>query len=206
MTAPPRLATATAGAGGYARQGAYAGAVPREEVRGATRFASYLVALVVFLNITRMASIYGFLEKLEIPLLMTIFAAIVMFAQAKRWGPHDLATHWIPKLVAVVVAFAVLGIPTAMHRGASFTYLTHGFSQSLLGGALVFGVARTAYGRRLMAQTFVLSGIVTGFLALLYQRRDNAGRLAGAATYDANDLALIVVITLPLLIWWFFDN
>jgi O-antigen ligase len=30
--------------------------------------------------------------------------------------------------------------------------------------------------------------------------------LAGAATYDSNDLALIVVITMPLLIWWFFDN
>jgi O-antigen ligase len=57
-----------------------------------------------------------------------------------------------------------------------------------------------------MAQTLVLSGIVTGILALLYSRRDRAGRLAGAATYDANDLALIVVITLPLLIWWFFDN
>jgi O-antigen ligase len=57
-----------------------------------------------------------------------------------------------------------------------------------------------------MAQTMVISGVVTAWLAILWSRRDNAGRLSGAATYDSNDLALIVVITMPMLIWWFFDN
>lgn len=166
----------------------------------------YLVALVVFMNITRVASIYGFIEVMQLPLLLTILASLVMFGQISKWGPADLSKHWIPKLVLVVLLFAILGIPTGLHRGASFTILTHGFSQSLLGGILVFGVARTDRGRRLLAQTFVVSGIVTGMLALIYSRRDRAGRLAGAATYDPNDLALIVVITMPLLLWWFFDN
>lgn len=168
--------------------------------------ASLLVAAVVFLNITRVASIYGFLDAAQIPLLMTFLATVVMFSQSARWRPQDLADHWIPKLVLTIIFFAAVGIPTAMHRGATFTYLTQGYSQSVLGGILVFGVARTAAGRRLMAQTLVVSGVVTAWLAIVYGRRDNAGRMAGAATYDANDLALIVVITMPLLIWWFFDN
>jgi O-antigen ligase len=189
----------------HASQGAAIGA-SGESVRGVSTFAAYLVAFVVFVNITRVASIYGFMEAMEIPLLSTAFAGVVMFSQASRWKPTDLGKHWIPKLVLVVLAFAVMGIPTALHRGASFTYLTHAFTQSLLGGVLVFGVARTGRGRRLMAKTLVISGLVTGMLALLYSKRDNAGRLAGAATYDANDLALIIVITMPLLIWWFFDN
>jgi O-antigen ligase len=180
--------------------------MPEAAVGEVSKLAGYLVAGVVFLNITRLASLYRFLERLEIPLLLTIVAAFVMFGQATKWRPGDISKHWIPKLVAVVLFFATIGIPWALHRNASFTYLTHGYSQSLLGGLLVFGVARTPKGRRLMAKTFVISGIVTAWLALLWSRRDNAGRLAGAATYDSNDLALIVVITLPLLIWWFFDN
>ena len=181
-------------------------AVPQATVKGVSKFASYLVAGVVFLNITRLASLYGFLEALEIPLLLTAVAAVVMFSQSIKWKPGDLGQHWITWLIGIVLFFAIAGIPTAMHRNASFTYLTHGYSQSLLGGIMVFGVARTPAGRRLMAQTMVISGVVTAWLALLWSRRDNAGRLSGAATYDSNDLALIVVITMPLLIWWFFDN
>jgi O-antigen ligase len=183
-----------------------AGAAPEAIVGEVSKLASMLVAGVVFVNITRVASLYGFLEAAEIPLLMTALAAVVMFAQARKWRPGDIGKHWIPKLIAVVLVFAIAGIPWSIHRNASFTFLTHGYSQSLLGGLLVFGVARTPKGRRLMAQTLVVSGIVTAWLALLWSRRDNAGRLAGAATYDSNDLALIVVITMPLLIWWFFDN
>jgi O-antigen ligase len=164
------------------------------------------VALVVFLNITRIASIYPVLAAAEIPLLLTGLSGVVIAAQATRWKPRDLTRHWIPKLVMVVLLFAILGIPLALHRYASFKFLTHDFAQSLLGGVLVFGVARTAVGRRLMAKTLVISGLVTGLLAVLYSKSDSSGRLRGAATYDPNDLALIIVMTLPLLIWWFFDN
>jgi O-antigen ligase len=200
--------TARAGALPYpaAARGASPGAVPVSSVAGVSKTAAYLVAAVVFLNITRIASVYRILEAAEIPLLTTIVAAIVMFSQAQKWKPGDIGKHWITWLVAIVLFFGFAGIPTALHRNATFTYLTHGYLQSLLGGVLVFGVARTPVGRRLMAQTLVISGVVTAVMALVWNRRDSAGRIAGAATYDANDLALIMVITMPLLIWWFFDN
>jgi O-antigen ligase len=191
---------------GHRRAPVAASAAPVVVEKGVSKFASYLVAGVIFLNLTRLASVYGFLEALEIPLLLTAFTALVMFSAAAKWNPADLGKHWIPWMVVVVLFFAFAGIPTALHRNATFTYLTHGFSQSILGGILVFGVARTAAGRRLMAQALCVSGVVTAGLALVWNRRDNAFRLAGAATYDSNDLALIVVITMPLLIWWFFDN
>ena len=65
----------------HASQGAAIGA-SGESVRGVSTFAAYLVAFVVFVNITRVASIYGFMEAMEIPLLSTAFAGIVMFSQA----------------------------------------------------------------------------------------------------------------------------
>jgi O-antigen ligase len=179
---------------------------PSAREQGISRLASFLVAAVVFMNITRVAPLFPVLAAVQLPLLLTGVAAVVMFAQATKWRASDLGRHWIPWLVLIVIFFATIGVPTGLHRGASFTYLTQGFSQSVLGGIMVFGVARSARGRRFMAQTFVISGIITAQLALIWGRRDNAGRLAGAATYDSNDLALIIVITLPLLIWWFFDN
>ena len=171
-----------------------------------SRLAAYLVAAVIFVNLTRVASIYPIIAAAQVPLLLTIVAAIVMFSQAAKWRPGDLLKHWISWAIIVVILFAALGIPTAIHRGASFENLTQSYSQSILGGMMMFGVARTARGRRLMAQTLVISGIVTAWLAIVWGRRDHTGRLAGAATYDSNDLALIIVISLPLLIWWFFDN
>ena len=201
----PRTAPAPFGARTPAPTITTVSQAPAKE-QGVDRLAAYMVAAVVFVNLTRVASIYPVIAAAQVPLLLTIATAIVMFAQAAKWRPGDLGKHWIPWLILVVIIFATLGIPTAMHRNASFTYLTHGYSQSILGGMMVFGVARTPEGRRLMAQTLVISGIMTAWLALLFGRRDNSGRLAGAATYDSNDLALIIVIAMPLLIWWFFDN
>lgn len=173
---------------------------------GPSRFAMYCVALAMFLNITRLASIYGAIEAMQLPLLSTGLAAIVMFAQARRWRPSDLASHWIPKLVVVIIVMAVAGVPTALHRGASFDALLYSFSQTITVSICIFGVSRTEHGSRFMVKTLAVAGVVTAALAVLYGRRDSTGRLAGAATYDSNDLGLILVVSMPLVIWWFFDQ
>ncbi len=71
---------------------------------------------------------------------------------------------------------------------------------------MVWAVARTPAGSRFIAQALVLSGLGATGLAVLIGRTDSSGRLAGGYTYDANDLALIANVTLPLAVWWILDR
>jgi O-antigen ligase len=43
-------------------------------------------------------------------------------------------------------------------------------------------------------------------LALWRGRHDGSGRLLAAATYDPNDMALILNVAMPLALWWFYDR
>jgi O-antigen ligase len=57
-----------------------------------------------------------------------------------------------------------------------------------------------------MAKAFAASGLAAVMLTRILGRQDSSGRLSGAYTYDPNDIALIAVVTLPLVIWWILES
>lgn len=168
--------------------------------------AGYLICTGVFLAISRFHQQIGILNTIRAPMIVTLLAAVALLASTRRWRPGDIAQHWIPKYIGVIALFAVAGIPFAINRTRSLMFVTDAFSRTLLLAVMAWALARTPAGARQLARAIAFSGFVASVLALYRGRIDNEGRLAGAATYDSNDLALVLVLCLPLVLWWILDK
>jgi O-antigen ligase len=168
--------------------------------------AAMLVAAAIFLTVSRLHSHFSILATIRAPMLLSAASGVLLLFCVQRWRPADLLKHWIPISIASITAVAIIGIPFSLYRGRSLDFITDAYGRTLLLAIMAWAVARTTAGSRFIAQTLVLSGLAATGLAVLVGRVDSSGRLTGGYTYDANDLALIANVTLPLSIWWVLDR
>ena len=181
-------------------------AAPPREGYDVSPLAAWLVAGCVFFSTSRLGSTFDVLEPLRLTLVFSALAFVIMLASVPRWKPHELARHWIAKLVLVLLLIMILGIATSIFPTRTIFFIRDAFVRTLAIAVMVWGVARTPKGTRLMAKTIALGSTTAAGLALWRGRHEGSGRLLGAATYDSNDLALVINIAIPLAMWWMMDK
>lgn len=169
---------------------------------GLNRFASVVGAVLIFLAISRFHLYIRPLAVIRVQLLLIALSAVLLLAQTSSWHPRDLARHWIGRMIGFIFAVALVGAPFALNDGRALTFALTGFLPTLVIGMVSFAMARTPKGSFLVARSIVAGGVTAAALALVRGSVDPSGRLSGAFTYDSNDLALIVVLTIPLIVWW----
>lgn len=174
-------------------------------LRGVTNTASWLVAMLVFLSISRFHDEIGALAALRTPMLLSLLSMLVLGSQTPRWRPRDLKRHWLPRAVGVTAVIAIVGVPFGIYPGHSFFFLKDAFLRTLLVGVMVWAVCRTPRGTIRIARTVALACVTTAALAMFRGRVDSAGRLSASSMYDPNDLSLICVLGLPLVLWLMAD-
>ena len=165
-----------------------------------------VVAGTTFISISRLHQEVAILATLRVTLLLTALSVVLLMSQSARWKPKQLSRHWLFRSIAIITLVAIVGVPFGIYPGQSFRFLRDNFLRTLLEGAIVLAVARSPGGLRLMTQTVAGAGLTACALALRAGRLDSDGRLSGATMYDANDLALVANVTLPLLLWWYADK
>lgn len=173
---------------------------------GVSRVTAWMVAAATVLALSRAHNTIPLLLQVRGMLVLLVLALTGVILESQRWKPENLLKHWIPGGVGLLGLIALSGIPFSVHRGGSFTFFVDGFLPTLLLGLMVWAVTRTLGGLRFMTQAVTVGGLLTVVLALLHNRTDSEGRLTGASVYDPNDLALISVLSLPLVIWWSTDR
>jgi O-antigen ligase len=181
-------------------------APPQPDAYPVSPIAAWLVAGTVYFSVSRMGSTFAVLEPLRLTLLFSTLAMVIMTTQVGRWRPGDLAKHWIAKIILGLLVIMVLGISTSIYPTRSFNFIKDAFVRTLMIAIMVWGVSRTMKGSRLMVHALAFGALTAAFFAIRGGRRDGSGRLLGAATYDSNDLALIINIAIPLVIWWMMDR
>ncbi len=168
--------------------------------------AALLVGGAILFTVSRVHSHFGILVAIRAPLLLSATSAILLLLCINRWRPADLLKHWLPLSIGAILAIAIIGIPFSLYRGRSLDFILEGWGRTLILAIMAWAVARTPAGSRFIAQALVLSGMAATGLAVIVGRTDSSGRLTGGYTYDANDLALIANVTLPLAVWWILDR
>ena len=172
---------------------------------GVSNLARNLLAASLFLSVTRFHMFMPILAKLQLPMLLSVSAMFSMLAEIGSWRPAELGKHWIPKVVGLLIVIAVIGAPMSIYPGRSVKFLYDTFAPTVVLAIIAWGVARRPAGSAFLARLFAVATIATGVLAMIMNKRDREGRLQGAYTYDANDLALLSGVGIPLLIWWAMD-
>ncbi len=166
----------------------------------------WFVAGAIFITVSRIHGLFPILATLRAPLLLSVAGMLMLLGSIESWRPGDLGKHWIPRLAGLVFLIAVIGIPFGIYPGQSFRQVYEAFSRSLMFAIMVWASARTPVGIRFMVKTLAAATIAAAILALFVGHRDSSGRLGGGYTYDANDIALVAVVGLPLCVWWLIDK
>ena len=168
--------------------------------------AAMLVGAAIFFTVSRVHSHFGILVAIRAPFLLSATSGIILLLCVNRWRPSDLLKHWLPLSIGAILAIAIIGIPFSLYKGRSLDFIFEAWGRTLILAIMAWAVARTPAGSRFIAQALVLSGMAATGLAVIVGRTDSSGRLTGGYAYDANDLALIANVTLPLAVWWILDR
>jgi O-antigen ligase len=168
--------------------------------------AAWCVAGVYFLGISRFHQHVTPLATLQVPALLSLTALGLFFGSTSSWRPADLSKHWMTRSILVIATVAILSVPFALYPGKAFEFLNESYSRTILLWLVGWGLARTTAGAHLLAKSMAMGGAVAAGLTVMIGRRDDAGRLSGAYTYDPNDIAFVCVLTLPLALWWMGDK
>lgn len=167
--------------------------------------AAWAVAGVYFIGISRFHQYVPILALIQTPTILSLTALGVFFSSTESWQPGDLTRNWLTKSVLTIAIIAAVGAPFALYPGRAVAFLNEAYSRTILLWLVGWGLARTRAGAHMLARAVAVGGIATAVMAVVEGRTDRDGRLSGAFMYDPNDLALICVVTLPLVFWWLID-
>jgi O-antigen ligase len=163
-----------------------------------------LVALAVMAltYVWRVQDLFPTLGRLSPALLTTgvALAAWVLNADPRRRLRHLNTTTM--RLVLVFVALMLLSVPGSIWQGNSVRFLYQDFGLTFVFMVLVAASIRARRDVEWFALAHVLGATLYSAVVLTRGKIDADGRLGGLSYYDANDLAMVLVCTLPMTVYF----
>lgn len=162
----------------------------------------YLTAAFMWVSIWRVQDLWPILGKLQLPIVLEILLGASLLASLG--GPRRL--QWTKSRVLllpfVLLVVMTAGVPFGLWPGNSFIFVTRTFLPSLL---LLLGIAfgiREIEDANWLAFTHLIGATVYSGWTYLFISVGSDGRLAGGVHYDANDIALLLVATIPFALYF----
>jgi len=157
-------------------------------------FRLCLMALIVF-SLSRFGGYFGILRLLRPALLLFVFCVGYAFLHKKKLNFANLAKSLPVRLMwgigLVSIGSAVFGISL----GHSATYILNSFSKTLAVTFLMILTIRDVTDVRRLCWAFALGGIVLAYLSIFVV---GISKTTGGVSYDANDVGVFMVMTLPV--------
>lgn len=161
-------------------------------------------ALTLFF-VTQILQVFPALElgRLQLVKITTVGVALLFLAsrQAITSRVRIAAAPQLKCLIALL-AFAALTVPFAVWSEQSFRYIVEVYAKNvifvylLVQGVRSDSASRMVGGALILGCSTIVLAMLTGFGPLV-EERGGTVRLSVGNTYDSNDLALLIVITLP---------
>lgn len=179
---------------------ATAGALPfqGQQVITFKRAFVFAVTAYILVSMARIHEILPALGSLRLGILTGLLVIVTAPSALKTDVVRGIMSSPVTKSLAVVVLFAVLTVPTAVWPFASFSYITRVYYNALL----LFLVTAAIFADRKAARLVVIALVADVALAGLYAlAKSTAGRYEIGYTYDANETASLLVMTVPWAIY-----
>ena len=161
------------------------------------------VALMVLvaLQVWRVHELLPSLAVHGLPILMTVVAVTLLLLGRDPRRRLAALNHPVVRTASGIVALAALSIPGSLYSNRSLDFLLKDYGRTVMLMVLVAASVRGFADLRRYAW-LQLAG-VTLFSAVIVGRAQMGadGRLRDLAYYDVNDLAMLIVCTLPLVLY-----
>jgi O-antigen ligase len=157
--------------------------------------------VLVALQVWRVHELFPTLAIHGLPILMTVVALTLLLLGRDQRRRLRALNHPITRTALIIVALAALSVPGSLHPSRSADFLLKDYGRTVLLMLLVAASVREFADLRRYA--WLQLGGVTLFAAVIVGRAQMGadGRLRDLAYYDVNDLAMLIVCSLPLVLF-----
>jgi O-antigen ligase len=155
--------------------------------------------IMIILAVSRIHEQFKALDALRPALVLTVLAAVIAYAKPALLSNRPYLETWPAKLMAGFGVVACLSAPFGISFGSSAEFILTVYAKTLVLAFLVIAAMRTPRDYYGLVWTVVVSTALLCWTSLfVFKVQHYAGydRLAGLATYDANDLGLVLLVGL----------
>jgi len=158
-----------------------------------------LVCLLIILIVSRVHQYVPVLAKTRPVMLVTVLSGIYAFSNPRLLIRESLFSTWPARAIAGIGIMAVLAVPFGISMGNSGKFVLEVFWKTILLAFLIIASCRTARDLYAYAWSYVIGALVLSYFALFFFDLQRYGtdfsyaRLAGLATWDANDVVLVLM-------------
>ncbi len=168
----------------------------------------YLLALALggalLTYVWRVQDLYPVLNAIKLPIVVSLIAlAAYVFDGDPRRRLEGIKQSPITKLLILIMALAVLSIPMGVYPGYSFGFIRDDFGKDFLLVLILAASVRTFADVERYVAFVVVGGMAYAEFVFLYVPVASNGRLGGGLVYyDANDLGMLLVCSIPLALYF----
>lgn len=161
------------------------------------------LAAAVLTSVWRLQDLFPALAPLRLPSLMIVVLLALFVISPREQLRLNLASHsTVMRGLALIVALAVLSVPTSLYMGYSFSYLLKVVIPAFVLAIAAAVASYTVADARRVAAIQVAGALFFAVFVLLRYETGESGRLGDLVHYDANDLGLLMVCSLPLAVYF----
>jgi O-antigen ligase len=159
----------------------------------------FVVCLIIILVVSRVHQYLPALAKVRPLLILIVVAAGYAFANPRLLIRESVFSTWPAKVIAGLGVAAVLAVPFGISMGNSGKFVLEVYWKNLLLAFLIIATCRRARDLYAYAWSYVIGALILTYFALFFFDLQRYGsdfsyaRLAGLATWDANDVVLVLM-------------
>jgi O-antigen ligase len=163
---------------------------------------SAFLAAVILTYVWRFQDLFPVLGTLEVPTLASLGTLVLFMANSDPRRRLRHMEHPITKALVVILILSVLSVPWSVHRGRSFDFILSDLVKTFLIFVILACSLRGLVDLRRFLGVLLLGGAVYALYVELNITVGMGGRLGSLIYYDANDLGMCLVTTLPVAVFF----
>jgi O-antigen ligase len=160
-----------------------------------------VLTLLVFFQVWRVQGLVPRVPLLGLPVLCTVVALLLLsLDRDPRRRLHSL-NHPVVRAVLGIVVLVMASIPGSLYPSLSLSFLLMDYLRAVILMILIAASIRGLADLRRLAWVQVVGVTLCSTAIVATSQMGSEGRLSTVAYYDVNDLAMLIVCTLPLIVY-----
>lgn len=168
----------------------------REETSGLLSNPLWVALLLLtVVTISKVHQYFGIIGKGRPALLLFAMGAAFALLRPRLIATQNLLRTWPGRVIIGLGVFACVSAPFGLSLGGSANFILQSYSKTLLYAAMVMVAIRGWQDVRRLVWAYVTGAAILAFLSTFVV---GISKTTSGASYDANDVGLILVVSLPL--------
>ncbi len=169
-----------------------------------TRWDGFLVALslLVLTSVWRLQDLFPILATAQVPTLAAVASLALFIIDKDPRRRLKRISHPVVKCAILIMFFAIASVPGGVYPGYSFSFILKDYDKTFMLLILVAAGLRDRKDIERLMWVSVFGATLYSFMVITRIPVGADGRLGDLYYYDANDLGMLIVMTIPMIVFF----